>query len=61
MKILNIAYRQDNKPLITNLYLQLLSDKYNCKEDEKLMNKINPIMLKVWIIKLCSLKNCLMN
>jgi len=47
MKILNIAYRQDNKPLITNLYLQLLSDKYNCKEDEKLMNKINPIMLKM--------------
>lgn len=47
MKILNLAYKKDDKPLITNLYLQLLSESYKSKSDERLMNKITPMMHKI--------------
>ena len=47
MKILNIAHKQDDKPLLTNLYLQLLSGSYDNKTDERIMNKITPMMLKM--------------
>ena len=44
MKILDIAFKSKNKGLIINLYLQLLSDKYDSKKEIKLMKKVSKYM-----------------
>lgn len=46
MKILDLAYKSGNKKLIINLFLQLLANSYDDKNDEKLMNKIKSILVK---------------
>ena len=49
MKLLKIAYDKDDTKLITNLYLQLLSDKYDNPKEDKLMLKVKKIMDSVYI------------
>ena len=47
MKLLKIAYNMDDINHIINLYLQVLSDKYESKKEEKLINRVTKIMNKM--------------
>ena len=44
MKLLKLAYKSNNVSLMTNLYLQLLSNSYANEKEEKLMKKVTKIM-----------------
>ena len=44
MKLLKLAYKANDTALMTNLYLQLLSDSYANEKEEKLMKKVKKVM-----------------
>ncbi len=47
MKLLKIAYEKDDINHMINLYLQVLSDKYDSKKEEKLISRVTKIMNKM--------------
>ena len=47
MKLLDLAFKANNIPLVINLYLQLLNDNYETKKEKRLMDKVTEIMKKL--------------
>uniref|UniRef100_A0A6C0JC75 Helicase ATP-binding domain-containing protein n=1 Tax=viral metagenome TaxID=1070528 RepID=A0A6C0JC75_9ZZZZ len=47
MKLLELAYKKDDIPLIIDLYLQVLSKNYDTKHDTRLMEKVTKVMSKM--------------
>ena len=47
MKLLKIAYEKNDVNHMINLYLQVLSDKYDSKKEEKLISRVTKIMNKM--------------
>ena len=47
MKLLKIAYEKDDINHMINLYLQVLSDTYDSKKEEKLISRVTKIMNKM--------------